>query len=42
VSVKDHGLGDYASGRSMAARVLQAAGVAWKLPPIQWPAAVGT
>jgi hypothetical protein len=38
VSGKDHGLGEYASGRSMAARVLQAAGVAWKLPPIQWPA----
>ena len=39
VGAQDHGLGAYASGRSMAARVLQAAGVAWKLPPIQWPAA---
>ena len=39
VSGKDHGLGKYASGRSMAARVLQSADVAWKLPPMQWPAA---
>ena len=39
VSGKDHGLGEYGSGRSMATRVLQTAGVAWKLPPFQWPAA---
>jgi len=37
VGAKDHALGQYASGRSMAARVLQVAGVAWKLPPFQWP-----
>jgi hypothetical protein len=39
VSGQDQGLGKYASGRSMAARVLQSADVAWKLPPMQWPAA---
>jgi hypothetical protein len=39
VSAKDHTLGDYGSARSMAARVLRVAGVAWKLPPFQWPAA---
>lgn len=39
VSGKNHGLGEYGSGRSMATRVLQTAGVAWKLPPFQWPAA---
>jgi hypothetical protein len=37
VGAKDYGLGKYASGRPMAARVLQAAGVPWKLPPFQWP-----
>jgi hypothetical protein len=37
VSAKDHTLGKYASARSMATRVLQVAGVAWKLPPIMWP-----
>ncbi len=39
VSAKDRTLGEYGSARSMATRVLQAAGVAWKLPPFQWPAA---
>ena len=38
VGAKDHGLGKYASARSMATRVLQVVGVAWKIPPIQWPA----
>lgn len=37
VGAKDHGLGEYASGRSMAARALQVVGVPWKLPPFQWP-----
>jgi hypothetical protein len=36
VSAKDRILGKYGSARSMAARVLQVAGVAWKLPPFQW------
>jgi hypothetical protein len=39
VSAKDHTLGEYGSARSMAAGVLQVAGVAWKLPPFQWKAA---
>jgi hypothetical protein len=39
VSAKYHSLGDYGSARSMATRVLQVAGVAWKLPPFQWPTA---
>ena len=39
VSGKSYGLGTYASGRSMAARVLHAAGVTWKIPPMHWPAA---
>jgi hypothetical protein len=39
MSAKDRTLGKYGSARSMATRVLQAAGVAWKLPPFQWPAA---
>jgi len=39
VSAKDHALGEYGSARSMATRVLQVAGVAWKLPPFQWPTA---
>ena len=39
VSAKDHTLGKYGSARSMATRVLQVAGVAWTLPPFQWPAA---
>jgi hypothetical protein len=39
VSAKDHTLGEYGSARSMATRVLQVAGVAWKLPPFQWPTA---
>jgi hypothetical protein len=39
VSAKDRTLGKYGSARSMASRVLQVAGVAWKLPPFQWPAA---
>jgi hypothetical protein len=39
VGAKDHALGEYASARSMAARVLQVAGVSWKLPPFQWPTA---
>jgi hypothetical protein len=39
VSAKDRTLGEYGSARSMATRVLQVAGVAWKLPPFQWPAA---
>ena len=39
VSAKDRTLGKYGSARSMATRVLQVAGVAWKLPPFQWPAA---
>jgi hypothetical protein len=39
VSAKDRTLGEYGSARSMAARVLRVAGVAWKLPPFQWPAA---
>ena len=39
VSAKYHFLGDYGSARSMATRVLQVAGVAWKLPPFQWPGA---
>lgn len=34
---EDYGLGKYGSGRSVATRVLQAADVAWKLPPFQWP-----
>jgi len=38
VGAKDDGLGEYGSARPMAARVLQAAGVAWKLPPFMWPA----
>jgi hypothetical protein len=33
VSAKDHTLGEYGSARSMAARVLQVVGLAWKLPP---------
>jgi hypothetical protein len=36
VNGKDHGLGKYGSGRSLATKVLQAADVAWKLPPFQW------
>jgi hypothetical protein len=39
VSAKDRTLGEYGSARSMATRVLQVAGVAWKLPPFQWPTA---
>ena len=39
VSAKYRSLGEYGSARSMATRVLQAAGLAWKLPPFQWPAA---
>jgi hypothetical protein len=39
VGAKDRTLGKYGSARSMATRVLQVAGVAWKLPPFQWPAA---
>jgi hypothetical protein len=39
VSAKYHSLGKYGSALSMATRVLQVAGVAWKLPPFQWPAA---
>jgi hypothetical protein len=39
VSAKDSTLGKYGSARSMATRVLQVAGVAWKLPPFQWPTA---
>ena len=39
VSAKDHTLGEYGSARSMATRVLQVAGVAWTLPPFQWPTA---
>jgi hypothetical protein len=39
LSAKYHSLGEYGSARSMATRVLQVAGVAWKLPPFQWPAA---
>ena len=39
VSAKDRTLGKYGSARSMATRVLQVAGVAWKLPPFQWPTA---
>jgi hypothetical protein len=38
MSGKAYGLGKYASGRSTAARVLQAAGVGWTIPPMQWPA----
>jgi hypothetical protein len=36
VGGKDHGLGKTGSARPLAARVLQAAGVAWKLPPMIW------
>lgn len=39
VGVMDHALGGYGSARAMATRVLRVAGVAWKLPPFQWPAA---
>jgi hypothetical protein len=39
LTVSDRTLGKYGSARSMASRVLQVAGVAWKLPPFQWPAA---
>jgi hypothetical protein len=39
VSAKDRTLGKYGSARSMATRVLRVAGLAWKLPPFQWPAA---
>ena len=39
VGAKDRTLGKYGSARSMATRVLHVAGVAWKLPPFQWPAA---
>jgi hypothetical protein len=39
VSAKDRTLGEYGSARSMADRVLAAAGVAWKLPPFAWPIA---
>ena len=39
VSAKDRTLGKIGSARSMATRVLQVAGVAWKLPPFQWPTA---
>jgi hypothetical protein len=38
VGAKDRGLGKYASARTLATRVLQVADVAWKLPPIMWPA----
>lgn len=36
VGAKDHGLGTVGSGRPLAARVLKAVGVAWKLPPFNW------
>ena len=39
VSAEDRTLGKFGSARSMATRVLRVAGVAWKLPPFQWPAA---
>jgi hypothetical protein len=39
VGAKGYALGKYASGRSMAARVLQVAGLVWKLPPFEWLAA---
>ena len=37
VSAEYHSLGEYGSARSMAAKVLQVAGLAWKLPPFAWP-----
>ena len=37
VGGKDHPLGEEGSARSVATRVLQDVGVAWKLPPFQWP-----
>jgi hypothetical protein len=39
VGAKGYALGEYASARSVAAKVLQVAGVSWKLPPFQWPTA---
>jgi hypothetical protein len=39
VSAKDRALGKIGLARSMATRVLQVVGVAWKLPPFQWPVA---
>jgi hypothetical protein len=37
VGAKDHSLGRPDSARPLAARVLKAAGVPWKLPPSYWP-----
>lgn len=39
VGGKDYGLGHPDSARPLAAKVLTAAGVPWKLPPFYWPAA---
>jgi hypothetical protein len=37
VGAKDYGLGHPASARSLAAKILKAAGLPWKLPPFMWP-----
>lgn len=37
VGTKDYGLGRPESARSLATKVLEVAGVHWKLPPFQWP-----
>jgi hypothetical protein len=37
VGAKDYALGEPDSARSLAARVLKAAGVPWTLPPASWP-----
>ena len=39
VGGKDYGLGHPDSARPLAAKVLKAAGVPWKLPPPYWPPA---
>jgi hypothetical protein len=36
---KKYSLGHPDSARPLAAKVLKAAGVPWKLPPFQWPTA---
>jgi hypothetical protein len=43
VGGKDYSLGGPDSARQLAARVLEVAGVPWKLPPAQWsPGSAGT
>jgi hypothetical protein len=37
VGAEDYGLGHPDTARSLAARVLKAAGVPWTLPPAYWP-----